>query len=101
MTCDKLDVNWLNRNTAAFVLARISVNFPHVTHPELFPIALATTVNRYTLPAISGEFSIFYARLLFKSLFFFSSFVVESSVGGCDSSFCVSVGDSALSDIFK
>lgn len=34
------------------------------------------------------------------SIFFFSSFVVESSDGGCVSSFCVSVGDSAVSDIF-
>lgn len=34
-------------------------------------------------------------------LFFFSSLAVDSSDGGCGSSFWVSVGDSALSDIFS
>lgn len=89
-----LNANWLRRTKQPSHLSE-AMSFVSVTHPDYVSIPQQRVFNVFICFVIESDFR--NARLLF----FFSSFVVESSDGGCDSSFCVSVGDSALSDIFS
>lgn len=83
----------------AIPFARINVNHKDVTNPELFTYCamLATVVSKHR----HNNFDFYSTYTKCRLLFFFSPLVVDSSAGGCDSSFWASVGDSALSDIFS
>lgn len=92
-----LSLDWLRGGNSLILLANINVNhFFQRQHPEANVLAFAKlTQNRGLYVASEDQLSINDPFLLF----FLSSFVAESSGGGCVSSFWVSVGDSALSDI--